>query len=208
MIALITQICLDLVTTLVIALLFVLKDKPELVKRLGFRITQFDIPYDPFEGSSGKVMVVKSRPNKPGQIPTWILPQTTFTAEGNVMSTKDNAEELGLPTYLYVAKAVLGFFGASRASFKGYRGSEVKVSFSLLFDAVAEGKLPWTWNKEEAEFELRTVEYSHAKFLSPAEALELLQEEAKKGSKPNPKRAKAYEQAFKALKEKFNHIDL
>lgn len=204
MTAFIIQICMDVVASTIIWVLLLLKSKPELLEKLGFKLTQADLPYDYEEGLMGEVLVVKTAPNKRGQIPTWVFPQTSEIEGGIAGATKANAEELGLPKRLYTSKGEVKVFGASRFSRKSYRLGFVKVKKRLILKAAQNGEIPWEYveDKNGNYFIVDSVEYTHAKFISPIEALALLPDEAKKGRKPNPVRGKLYTKALYWLSEK------
>lgn len=201
MLGLLQNILAEILIFIVITIYFLLSNKTELLKKLGYKKTQMDIPYD-YE--QNLVLIAEAR-NTFGK-GIFILPQTSKTDLGWDHASMINASDLGMTRNLYNPKRFLGFIEKSDQSKKTYSCCLVKCFKNTVEEAIDDGSLKWQRTKKDGEYAFNFVDYESARFVSPNQALEILKECTKMG-RVNSKRAFVYEQVFAKLVELYpqNH---
>lgn len=192
---LIQNILAEIVVFIFITLYFLLSNKTELLKKLGYKKTQIDIPYD-YE--QNLVLIAEARNEYGREI--YVLPQTSKTKMEWNQSSMINASDLGMTGNLYNPKKYLGYIEKSDQSKKSYICCLVKCFKDTVEDAIDNGTLKWKRTNEDGVYILNFVDYATAKFVNPAVALEILKASTLMG-RPNLKRAMVYEQVFEKLRK-------
>jgi hypothetical protein len=174
-------------------------NRAELLKKLGYKNTYMDIPYDP---AHKLVLLVKARiPDFKAGV--YVLPQTSKTRFNMYENSLLNAEELGLGRNLYNPKLPLKYTGKSNTSRKSYQLGYIRVSKDALILAAKKNDIPWTYDNKKDMFTVRGVKYTEAMFTTPEKALDILIKNSRLGPRPNFEKADVYTKGFKMLKKLF-----
>ncbi|MEN9389675.1 MAG: hypothetical protein RLY61_759 [Candidatus Parcubacteria bacterium] len=183
----------------IVAAYVVFTNRAELLKKLGYKNTYMDIPYDP---ETNLILVVKAHiPDYKEGI--YVLPQTAKTGIYQEDASLTNAEELGLSRNLYHPKVPLKYTGKSNRAKKSYLVCYVRVSKSAMVQAANERDIPWTYDEEKDMFVVRSIKYEEAMFTTPERALEILVNNVHLGPRPNNEKADVYLKSFSMLGKLF-----
>ncbi len=186
----------EFLASIILAAYFLLTNKAELLKKLGWTRTQIDIPYDDHKNL---VMLLKTKDPLAGI--TYLLPQTSKTTSEWETDSMVNAQELGLGRNIYNPKKSLGFSTYSKVSQKSYEFCYVKIYKDVIDLACKNKSIPWKISKNRKRYNLQSVEYTQAVLVPPTKALKLLKQSVARGTKLNLKKADVYEDGFKKLKQ-------